>query len=89
LPLLLALLLYSPILLAQDQDSDAGPSWRLSYFPYLSGGYNDGPLISLRARYWQPAEYEARNTYTAAVDAATGLTLRGGRHIGARFHAPL
>jgi outer membrane protein assembly factor BamA len=61
----------------------------LSYFPYLSGGYNDGPLISLRARYWQPAEYEARNTYRAAVDAATGFTLRGGRYIGARFHAPL
>jgi outer membrane protein assembly factor BamA len=77
------------MLLAQDADSEFQSPWRLSYFPYLSGGYNDGPLISLRARYWQPAEYEARNTYTAAVDAAAGFTLRGGRYIGARFHAPL
>ena len=89
LALLLPLLLYPPMLLAQDEDSDFSSPWRLSYFPYLSGAYNDGPLISLRARYWQPAEYEARNTYTAAVDAATGFTLRGGRYIGARFHAPL
>ena len=26
-----------------------------------------------RVRYWQPAEYEARTTYTAALDAAAGL----------------
>ena len=30
--------------------------WRLSYFPYLTGGANDGPVISARVRYWQPAE---------------------------------
>lgn len=77
------------MLVAQDEDSEFSSPWRLSYFPYISGANNDGPLISLRARYWQPAEYEARNTYTAAVDAATGFTLRGGRYIGARFHAPL
>jgi outer membrane protein assembly factor BamA len=86
---LLPLVLHAPRLLAQDEESEFRSPWRLSYFPFLSGAYNDGPLISVRARYWQPAEYEARNTYTAALDAATGFTLRGGRYIGARFHAPL
>ena len=57
---------------AQDSDEeDSGSPWRLSYFPYLSGGANDGPMISARVRYWQPAEYEARNTYTAALDGAS------------------
>jgi len=75
---------------AQDSDEkDSGSPWRLSYFPYLSGGANDGPVISARARYWQPAEYEARNTYTAALDGGAGFTFRGGRYIGGRFHAPL
>src|SRR6476661_1833896 len=43
-----------------------GSHWRTSYFPYLTGGANDSPVLSFRVRHWQPAEYEARNTYTAA-----------------------
>ena len=83
-------MLYGPVLLAQESEEPPFRSpWRLSYFPYLSGGNNDGPMISARLRYWQPAEYEERTTYTAALDAATGVTLRGGRYVAARFHAPL
>ena len=64
--LLLAVLLPAglarvPVLAAQDE-AEHGTPWRLSYFPYIAGLANDGPAYFLRARYWQPAEYEARNT---------------------------
>ena len=62
--------------------------WRTSYFPYLSGKANDGPVISARIRYWQPAPYEARTTYTAALDAAAGVSFRGTRYAAVRFRAP-
>ena len=62
--------------------------WRLSYFPYIAGLANDGPAYFLRARYWQPAEYEARNTYTAALDGAVGATAEGSRLALLRFRAP-
>ena len=81
----------SSTLRAQESadDSEYQDPWRLSYFPFISAGDNDGPLISLRARYWQPAEYEARNTYLGAVDAAVGFTARGGRYAVAQFQGPL
>ena len=65
-----------------------GTPWRLSYFPYIAGMANDGPGYFLRARYWQPAEYEARTTYTAAVDGAVGTTFEGSRLAVLRFRAP-
>jgi len=74
-----------PVLAAQDE-AEHGTPWRLSYFPYIAGMANDGPAYFLRARYWQPAEYEARNTYTAAIDGAVLLQLadhlleKRGRH---------
>ena len=77
LPLLAVLLISSSALAAQESETPPGTPWRLSYFPYLSGGENDGPVLSLRARYWQPAPYEARTTYTAALDAASGSRRRG------------
>lgn len=86
--LLPALLLCAPALAAQDDESEHRTPWRLSYFPYISGLANDGPVISARARYWQPAVYEARTTYTAALDAATGTSFRGTRYAGVRFRAP-
>ena len=87
---LLALLVAAlgPRLHAQDEERERDAPWRLSYFPYLSGGANDGPLISARMRYWQPAEYEDRVTANAALDAATGFTFRGSRYVGAKFTAP-
>jgi hypothetical protein len=77
-----------PRLAAQDDEAEHRSPWRLSYFPYISGMANDGPVISARARYWQPAAYEARTTYTAALDAATGVSFRGSRYVGVRFRAP-
>jgi outer membrane protein assembly factor BamA len=71
---------------AQGESSDM--PWRTSYFPYLSGGSNDGPLLNFRVRYWQAAEYDDRVTATAALDAEAGITTRGGRHAFVRFRAP-
>ena len=90
LTLLLPLLIQTSTLLAQesDDDSEYESPWRLSYFPFVSAGDNDGPLISIRARYFQPAEYEARNTYLAAVDGAVGFTARGGRYAAVQFQGP-
>jgi len=76
-----------PVLAAQDE-AEHGTPWRLSYFPYIAGMANDGPAYFLRARYWQPAEYEARNTYTAAIDGAVGATSEGSRLALVRFRAP-
>jgi hypothetical protein len=87
----LILLLAAPRLAAQDPDGEERiprSPWRLSYFPYLSGGANDGPLVSARLRYWQPAAYEDRVTANAAVDAAAGVSFRGSRYAAARFTAP-
>lgn len=90
--LLLLLLAAAARLAAQEPDREdraPGRPWRLSYFPYLSGGANDGPVISARLRYWQPAEYEDRVTASGAFDASAGFTLRGSRYVSARFTAPL
>jgi len=89
LPLLAVLLVSSSALAAQESETPPDIPWRLSYFPYLSGGQNDGPVLSARARYWQPAPYEARTTYTAAVDAAIGFTPQGSRYALVKFSAPL
>ena len=70
------------------QEEDSGLPWRTSYFPYLSGGTNDGPVLNFRVRYWQAAEYDDRVTANAALDAEAGITPRGGRHAFVRFRAP-
>lgn len=87
---LLAVSLFrAPTLAAQDEgEEEYRPSWRTSYFPYFSGLANDGPVVSARLRYWQPAEYEARTTYTAALDAGAGISFRGTRYAKVRFRAP-
>jgi outer membrane protein assembly factor BamA len=89
--LLLLLLLLPAAVAAQEEESEPeySPPWRLSYFPYLSGGANDGPVLSARLRYWQPAEYEDRVTARAALDVATGLSPQGSRYAAVRFTAPL
>jgi hypothetical protein len=87
--LLAAAFLRAPALAAQDEDDgEYDAPWRTSYFPYLSGMANDGPVISARLRYWQPAPYEARTTYTGALDAGTGISFRGTRYAKVRFRAP-
>jgi hypothetical protein len=72
---------------AQDSTSRATP-WRTSYFPYLTGGTNDGPVLAFRVRYWQPADYEDRVTANAALNVDAGITSRGGRHAYVQFRAP-
>jgi outer membrane protein assembly factor BamA len=72
---------------AAAQEGSAAP-WRTSYFPYLSGGSNDGPVLNFRVRYWQAAEYEDRVTANAALNAEAGITPRGGRHAYVQFRAP-
>jgi hypothetical protein len=71
----------------------AGPEppaarWRTSWFPYLTGGANDSPLLIFHVRHWQPAEYEARTTYTAALNADAGIAPAGSRFVAASFKAP-
>lgn len=62
--------------------------WRTSYFPYFTGGTNDGPVLAFRVHHFQPAEYEDRVTTNAALTADAGITPRGGRHVSVRFRAP-
>jgi outer membrane protein assembly factor BamA len=82
-------LILSPDLLAQEEEEEISHSpWRTSYFPYLSGMANDGPVLSARIRYWQPADYEARTTYTGALDGAAGISAAGTRYAKVRFRAP-
>jgi outer membrane protein assembly factor BamA len=62
--------------------------WRTSWFPYLAGGANDTPVLSLRIRHWQPAEYEERSTYTAALNGDAGIAPRGSRYVSVSYKAP-
>jgi outer membrane protein assembly factor BamA len=84
--IVLLALLSGERVLAQEEES-AIP-WRTSYFPYLSGGSNDGPVLNFRVRYWQAAEYDDRVTANAALNAEAGITPRGGRHGYVEFQAP-
>jgi outer membrane protein assembly factor BamA len=67
---------------------ERGARWRTSYFPYLTGGANDSPLLAFRFRHWQPADYEARSTYTAAFNADAGIAPKGSRFVSVQFKAP-
>lgn len=62
--------------------------WRTSYFPYFTGGTNDGPVLAFRVHHFQPAEYDARVTTNAALTADAGITPRGSRHVTVRYRAP-
>jgi outer membrane protein assembly factor BamA len=84
-PILLLLLVWASRSVAQGE---SGIPWRTSYFPYLTGGANDGPMLNFRVRYWQAAEYEDRVTANAALNLDAGVTARGSRHAYAQFRAP-
>jgi outer membrane protein assembly factor BamA len=62
--------------------------WRTSYFPYLTGGTNDGPVLAFRVHHFQPAEYEDRVTTNAALTADAGATHRGSRYVSVKYRAP-
>jgi len=72
---------------AQDSESDDIP-WRTSYFPYLTGGANDGPVLAFRVHHFQAAEYEDRVVNNGSITGEAGFTSRGSRYIIARFRAP-
>ncbi len=74
--------------IAASEGATQKTPWRTSYFPYVTGGTNDGPVLVFKVHHFQPAEYEARVTTNAAFTAEAGITTRGGRHVIARFRAP-
>lgn len=82
---ILLLMVWSERAAAQGE---SGLPWRTSYFPYLSGYSNDGPMLNFRVRYWQAAEYEDRVTANAALNLDAGITARGSRQAYAQFRAP-
>jgi Omp85 superfamily domain len=72
----------------QDTTEEYSVPWRTSYFPYLTSGANDGPVVAARIRYWQPAPYEARTTSTASATLDAGISGRGSRFVTGIFRAP-
>ena len=72
----------------REQESDSDIPWRTSFFPYLTGGANDGPVLAFRVHHFQAAEYEDRVTNNASLTGEAGFTSRGSRYIVARFRAP-
>jgi outer membrane protein assembly factor BamA len=77
-----------PAAAAEAAEPEPRARWRTSWFPYLTGGANDSPVLSFRVRHWQPAEYEARTTYIAAINGDAGISSRGSRYVAASFKAP-
>ena len=73
---------------AQAEPEERGPRWRTSYFPYITGGANDNPVFAFRVYHFQPADYEARTTYTAALTGDAGLAPHGSRYLVGTFRAP-
>ncbi len=74
---------------AAPQQTNTDAPWRTSYFPYLSGLSNDGPLISFRVRRSQAAPYESRVNARAFAQLDAGIGFRGTRFAVAHFGAPL
>jgi outer membrane protein assembly factor BamA len=72
----------------EDDSTDDSVPWRTSYFPYLTGGSNDGPLFNFRYRYAQAAEYDDRVTANAALNAEVGFATSGSRHGYVQFRGP-
>lgn len=79
----------APALGQEPAQTNLEVPWRTSYFPYLSGLSNDGPLVSARIRYSQAAPYEERVTARAFVQGDAGIGFRGTRFAVAQFGAPL
>lgn len=73
---------------APDTARSQSTPWRLSYFPYLTGGANDGPVLAARVRFFQPARYEERYTTNASLTGDAGISARGSRYITGQFRAP-
>ncbi|HEU4699097.1 MAG TPA: BamA/TamA family outer membrane protein [Gemmatimonadales bacterium] len=73
----------------EELSVDAGPQWRLSYFPYVTGGGGQGVMLAGRVRLWQPAEFADRVTSRGALSLDAGANLESSRFASVRFDAPL
>lgn len=62
--------------------------WQLSYYPYLTGGSNDGPMLAFRTRWFKPAEYEDRVTSVATVTLDAGIGAQGSRFLTLEAEVP-
>ena len=62
--------------------------WRTSYFPYIVGLSNDGPLLAFRLRYFHAAPYPSRVTVTQALQFDAGIGWHGTRFATAQYQAP-
>jgi outer membrane protein assembly factor BamA len=63
--------------------------WRLSYYPYFTGGGGEGILLAARVRFWQPAEFEDRVTARGSISLDVGANFQSSRFALLRFRAPL
>jgi hypothetical protein len=71
-----------------EPEAEPSTPWATSYFPYITGGANDGPVLAFRVHRFQPAEYDDRVTANAALTGEAGITSRGSRYLILRFRAP-
>lgn len=62
--------------------------WLVSYFPYITGGSNDGPMLAFRTRWYKPAEYEDRVTSVATVSVDAGAGTQGSRFLTVEAEIP-
>jgi hypothetical protein len=78
----------APAAPAESTVTNADVPWRTSYFPYITGLANDGPILAARLRYFHPAAYEDRVTAAQAFQIDAGIGWRGSRFVAAHFIAP-
>lgn len=69
-------------------DSTYRYPWRWGFFPALSDGTNDGPMLQMRVRGFQMAEYSDRIVNRQSFSAVAGGTFRGSALGLVRYQAP-
>lgn len=73
---------------AADTTYYGGNPWRLSYFPGLQGGTNDGVMPAFRVRYFQQAAYDDKVTVNARLTGTAAVSFKGSFLFNANFVAP-
>lgn len=76
------------VTVAAEGDTAWVAPWRLSYFPGLESGINEGPLPSLRLRYFQMAGYDERVTVRQRLSVSVGASFLGSWYGLANYVAP-
>ncbi len=77
-----------PVAPADSQLTNTDVPWRTSYFPFITGLTNDGPLIAFRVRRFKAAPYEDRIVSRAAYEFDAGIGFRGSRFALATLSLP-